>query len=213
MAKHEREKIEVRWEGPFSWPEYERENGLCPLPEEAGVYLWTFDYRGGYLIYIAGLTRDSAPIRFKKHTSFYMKGEYNVLDVAAARRGIRKRIWHGWPLQRARRRGGPDLRALQKEFEERKELILDAVRKQLAGFRVFIADAGDKKALFLSPEPRVLERLEAAIMRHLYRQPPPFCDIPDRGMKLARRRDSENPIIIENECAAPLHRLPPRLEI
>ena len=82
-----------------------------------------------------------------------MNGEYNVLDIAAAQQGVRKRIWHGWTYARTHR----------EKFEERKSTILDAVRKQLAGFRIFITDTVDMRR-----EARVLERLEAAIMRNLY---------------------------------------------
>jgi hypothetical protein len=190
--------IEVRWDGPYSWPGYESENGLRPIPKIPGIYLQTFEYQGGYLIYAAGLTRRSVPERFKQHALKYMNGEYNVLDIAAAQQGVRKEIWHGWGYARNHR----------EEFEERKSIILDAVRKQLAGFRIFITDMVDTRR-----EARVLERFEAAIMGHLYQQPSPICDIPDRGMHLASRWDSENPIIVRNNCADLLHGLPALLEI
>jgi hypothetical protein len=57
-------------------------------------------------------------------------GEYNVLDIMAAQQGIRKEMWHGWGYGRTQ----------QAEFEERKPLILDPVRKQLVGFRIFVTD-------------------------------------------------------------------------
>src|ERR1700722_15537707 len=87
----------------------------------------------------------------------------------------------------------PSFARLQ-EFEERKPVILDAVRNQLRGFRIFRAGMG--------PEPRILERLEAAIMNALYNQLPPLCDIPDRGMHLAPRWASETSILIKSHCAA-----------
>jgi hypothetical protein len=83
--------------------------------------------------------------------------------------------------------------------------ILNAVNDQLAGFRIFVADIGT--------EPRILERLEAAIMNNLYEQPPPLCDIPDKGMMLAPRWDSEEPIITEIKCEANLQGLPKQLVI
>ncbi len=172
---------------------------ICPpIPKIPGVYLQTFEHQGGYLIYAAGLTRRPAPIRFRAHTRKYLNGEYNVLDTSAAQQGVRREIWHGWGYARKHR----------EEFEERKPTILDAVRKQLVGFRIFITHTVD-----LSKEERVLERLEAAIMNNLYQQPSPICDIPDRGMHLVPRRNSENPIIVRNNCAALLHGLPAFLEI
>jgi hypothetical protein len=192
---HEATTIEVTWDGPYGWPGFESDNNLRPIPQIPGVYLQTFEYQGGYLIYAAGLTRRLVPTRFREHTRKYMNGEYNVLDIAAAQQGVRKRIWHGWGYARKHR----------EEFEERKSIILDAVRKQLAGFRIFVTDIGG--------EPRVFERFEASIMSNLYQHPSPICDIPDRGMQLAPRWDSENPIIVKNNCVAVLHGLPAFLEI
>lgn len=187
--------IEVTWDGPYGWPSFESKNNLHPIPKCPGVYLQTFEYQDGYLIYAAGITRRPVPTRFREHTRKYMNGEYNVLDIAAAQRGIRREIWHGWGYARKHR----------SEFEERKSIILDAVRKQLAGFCIFVANVRNA--------PRVCERLEASVMNNLYQQPSPFCDIPDRGMQLAPRWDSEEPIIVKNRCAVSLHGLPLCLEI
>ena len=104
-------------------------------------------------------------------------------------------MWQGWGWN-------PEKREV---FEKRKSDILDAVDEQLAGFRIFIADIGT--------EPRILERLEAAIMNRLYSQPSPLRDIPDEGMFLAPRWDSEEPIIATITCEATLHGLPEHLEI
>jgi hypothetical protein len=186
--------LEISWDGPFSWPTFENENKLPSIPPIAGVYLQTFEYQGGYLVYAAGLTRRSVPERFRQHKRKYMNGEYNVLDVIAAQGGIRKEIWHGWGYAREHR----------EEFEERKAMILDAVQKQLVGFRIFVTPMR---------EPRVLERLEASIMGNLYRQLPPICDIPDKNMYLAPWRSTEESIIVKNTCRVVLHGLPALLEI
>jgi len=185
--------IEIAWTGPFAWPSFELENNLPPIPDKPGVYLQTFEYKDGYLIYIAGITRRSVPGRFSEHTIKYMKGDYTVLDIEAIKKGVRKEVWHGWGYARKHRQ----------EFEERKSIILQAAKKQLSAFRIFIADMGGVK-----DEQRLFERLEASIMQNLYQQSSPFCDIPDKGMQLAPRWDSESPIIIKNKCAKLIHRLP-----
>jgi len=177
---HEATTIEVTWEGPYGWPGFESENNLRPIPNIPGVYLQTFEYQGGYLIYAAGLTRRPVPTRFRDHTVKYMNGEYNVLDIDATQQGIRKEVWHGWGYAREHR----------EEFEERKSIIIAAVCKQLAGFRIFVADVGT--------QPRTIERLEASIMNRLYQEQPPFCDIPDKGMMLAPRRESEAVTMVKN---------------
>lgn len=187
--------MQIEWDGPYSWTKFERENHLASIPDYPGVYLWTVEYQEGYLIYAAGLTRRSIPIRFREHTRKYMNGDYNVLDIDAMQKGIREEIWHGWGWTSEKRT----------EFEKRKSSIQDSIRKQLAGFRVFVTDVGI--------QPRILERLEASIMNNLYQQPAPFCDIPDKGMMLAPRWDSEPPIIVKNSCPANLYGLPISFEI
>ena len=187
--------LQTTWNGPYAWPTFEGQTGLQSIPKLSGLYLQTFEYKSGYIIYAAGLTRRPVPVRFKEHTQKYMNGEYNVLDINAAQQGIRKEIWHGWGYAKKHR----------DEFDERKLEILDAVQKQLKGFRIFVADVGE--------EPRILERLEASIMENLYSQPSPFCDIPDNGMFLSPRWDSEDPVYIENNCIVTIHGLSTHLEI
>jgi hypothetical protein len=187
--------IDVSWTGPYAWPGFESKTKLPPIPKHSGVYLQTAEYLNGYLIYAAGITRRPIPTRFREHTHKYLSGDYNVLDIAAMKRGKRKEIWHGWGWS-------PEKRL---EFERRKQIIIEAAQKQLEGFRIFVADIGN--------QPRILERLEASIMDWLDEQPSPFCDIPDEGMMLSRRWETELVIVAKNICAETLHRLPDRLEI
>lgn len=191
---NEERELEITWNGPYSWPGYEDDNSLPAIPKVPGVYLQTFEYKRGYLIYAAGITRRPVPTRFREHARKYMNGEYNVLDILAAQEGIRKEIWHGWGYARGHR----------EEFKEKQMAIQNAVQMQLAGFRIFVTDI---------QELRVLERLEAAIMNKLYEQAPPICDIPDRGMQLAPRWNSENPITVKSCCKVHLHGLPDFLVI
>jgi len=190
------DRIDVEWLGPFGWPKFEGK--LKPVPQKPGVYLLTVEYQDGYLIYAAGITRRPMPKRFREHTREYMNGIYNLLDIVAMQSGFRKEVWHGLWM------GKQPLKKLA-EYKERKPEIQKAVRNQLAGFRIFTADIGT--------EPRILERLEAAIMDALYKQPMPLRDVPDRGMMLAPRWPSETPIVSKNKCSATLFGLPACLEI
>ena len=70
----ESETIEITWDGPYGWPGYESENGLNPIPRIPGVYLQTFEYQQGYLIYAAGITQRRVPVRFREHTQNYLGG-------------------------------------------------------------------------------------------------------------------------------------------
>jgi hypothetical protein len=187
--------LDIVWVGPFAWPRFESETKLPSIPKHPGVYLMAVEYKNGYLIYGAGITRRPIPTRFREHTLKYMSGDYNVLNITAMRRGIRKEIWHGWGWTPEKR----------KEYERRRLMIGDAARKQLAGLRIFVAKVGKQS--------RILERLEASIMNRLYQEPPPFCNIPDKGMMLAPRWESERVIVVKNDCAAILYGIPQCLEI
>ncbi|MBN2352086.1 MAG: hypothetical protein JXD23_05900 [Spirochaetales bacterium] len=186
---------ELSWNGPFAWPGFEKDTALPQLPKTCGVYLQTFNYEKGYLIYCAGLTRISFKDRFIQHTRNYKNGKYNVLDMTSVLKGKRKLIWRGWGYYREH----------QDEFLEKKTNIIKAVNKQLLHFRIFLAENGNEK--------RFIERLEASIMNNLYNQPPPMSLIPDQGMFLAPRRGKEKLIIVKNKCDSILYGLPNYLEI
>lgn len=185
--------VEILWRGPFAWPDFEREACLPAAPRTPGVYIQAFEYDRGFVIYGAGITRRPVAVRLREHTRRYLNGEYTVLDVEAARRGERMEVWHGWGYARAHRH----------EFQARKAEIQDAARRQLAAYRIFVADP-DVPGEGL----RLRERLEAAIMEGLYQQPEPLRDLPDRGMFLAPRRASELPVHVRSACDSVLHGLP-----
>jgi len=184
---------EIFWHGPFSWPGYEKYNQLNSMPNMEGVYLWTFKYKDGYVLYSAGITNSTIK-RFREHTRNYKNGEYNVIDVEAAERGERVEIWHGWQYAKMHR----------EEFIKMKERILDAVERQLMAFRIFIAEICDK---------RKRERIEAALMLNIYNLQEPWAELADRGMFLKGRYNSEIPIRIKNICSNKIYGLPEILEI
>lgn len=189
-------KIEVReikWEGPFSWACYENQNNLDIIPDIEGVYLWTFKYKDGYLVYCAGIT-NSTKKRFRSHTLEYKSGNYTVFEVSEAERGKRKEIWHGWSYAREHR----------DEFNERKEEILKAVGEQLKSFRVFVAQVSDK---------RMRARFESAIMHNIYSSKEPWSELADRGMHLSKRKVDEIPIETKNISNFKIYGLPDILEI
>jgi hypothetical protein len=122
--------MQVSWLGPYSWPGFEEINGLSALPAFPGVYLWTVDHLSGYLIYAAGLTRRRFRVRFNEHTGRYLAGQYTVLDISDMQLGRRSEVWHGWGWI-------PEKHA---QFTERQTEIREAAKRQLAGFRVFVAN-------------------------------------------------------------------------
>jgi hypothetical protein len=63
--------MRITWSGPHAWPGFERHARPVPLPSYSGIYLCTFEYRDGYLIYSVGLTRRLFRQRFQEHTRLY----------------------------------------------------------------------------------------------------------------------------------------------
>ena len=192
---HNEFTMEVVWTGPYAWPKYEVEASLPPVPRRHGLYIQTVEYCGGYLMCAVGLTRRPIPARLREHTPRFFSGDYTILDMEALRTAVRKEIWHGWGWT-------PEKRA---EFERRKDEIGVAAHRQLAGYRMFVAE--------VDPRERTLERLEGAIWNLLHGLPKPLGDIADRGVMKAPRWKTEQPIMVKNRCEAPLHGLPADIEI
>lgn len=189
-------KIEIReieWQGPFSWTGYENQNNLDEIPDTEGIYLWTFQYKDGYLVYCAGITK-STKKRFRQHTLEYKSGNYTVFNVNEAEQGRRVEIWHGWSYARTHR----------EEFNERKGEILSAVEEQLKSFRVFVARVSEK---------RERARFEAAIMNNIYDSTESWAELADRGMALSKRWKDEILIVIKNISDIKFYGLPETLEI
>src|SRR5205085_2050292 len=128
-------EMRLSWSGPYSWPGFEETNGLPALPAFPGVYLWTAEYQDGYLIYVAGITGRQFRQRFRQHTPNYLAGEYTVLDILEMQAGRRTEIWHGWGWTEAKRA----------QFAERQTEIREAAKRQMAGFRIFVANMEDQR--------------------------------------------------------------------
>lgn len=188
-------ELSFTFTGPYSWPKHEEENSLPSLPTHSGLYLQTAEYQKGYLIHLAGLTRRPLAVRFREHTHKYFRGEYTILDPKAMTQGKRLEIWHGWGWTSEKR----------ELFEIGQQPIRAAVDKQLQESRIFVAD--------ITSEGRILERLEASIMKGLYNQTSPICDIPDRGMQLSSRWQYELPIAVKISASEKIYGLPVELEI
>ena len=187
------EKENISWQGPFSWPGFEPINKLAVIPDIAGVYLLTFEYKDGYILRSAGHT-NSMKRRFAQHKREYMSGNYTVLDVESANNGERREIWHGWSYAKAHR----------DEFVHHKDYILRAVENQLASYRLFITEIMDK---------RKRERIEFAIIQAAYVSKEPWGDLVDGGMALSGRSNCEIPFEVINICKYKIYGVPEILEI
>ena len=147
----------------------------------------------GFLIYASGVTRRSFHRRFREHTRAYRSGVYTVFDAASRKRGVRQKIWPGfWFAKRAP--------AMQQRYERSAAEINDALQELLSTYRIFVAP--------LAPVPRVLERIETAIMNALYSAGGVAAEIPDRGMALAPRWQNERGFRVRNITPVLMHGLP-----
>ena len=184
---------DILWQGPFSWPGFEQINKLDTLPDTAGVYLFTFEYKDGYILRSAGVT-NSMKRRFSQHKREYMSGNYTVLDVESANNGGRNEIWHGWSYAKEHK----------DEFLRYKDYILQSVENELASYRLFITKITDK---------RKQERIEFAIIQNAYISKKPWGDLVDGGMALRGRGNSEIPIEARNICSHTIYGIPKVFEI
>jgi hypothetical protein len=182
--------LEIDIAGPFGWPGFE--GGLPPLPAVRGVYLPTFEHQNGFLPYGVGITRRSMRSRFREHQLKYVSGDYNILDVYTANQGIRKVIWKGWSWTAEKRA----------DFDARKSEIVSLAQREMAATRIFTMDLGSS--------PRLLERIEGAIMNHFYQN---VDTLFDQGAFRMPRWQTEDPIVATFRCGSVLHGLPPQLEI
>ena len=184
------ESIDFSILGSFGWPK--RENGHPPLTEIPGVYLTTVEYKDGFLPYGVGITRRPVKRRFIEHTRNYVKGEYNILDLDYAQQGIRKVVWKGWGWT-------PEKRA---DYEARKNQVIALAHQLMLGTHIFVIETGTA--------PRLLERIEAAIANHYYKQ----VDILfDRGMLCMPRWKTEEPIFAMFHCQSNLYGFPYQVEV
>jgi len=164
------------WKGPYSWPEYEK-NESEKIPNVSGVYLWTFKYKEGYLIYLAGATT-SMKRRFKEHTKEFESGNYYILDVDSAMKGERQEHWYWNGAQK-----------YPEEFDKRKDHIFNCMKKQLQSMHIFVSEIPKEYQY----------RMEATIMHGLYYSKEKWSELADRGMKLDKvRNNDESPIIARN---------------
>lgn len=184
---------DLKWRGPFSWVGYEIFNKLEPIPDIAGVYLFTFEYKNGYILRSLGVT-NSMKRRLREHTREYKKGGYTVLDVELAKRGLRLELWHGWQYAKEN----------QDQFLANKSVILEFVKIELIAYRLFVSEIADK---------RKRERIEASILINAYSSRKPWSDLIDGGMALRGRYNYETPIKINNVCSHKLYGLPRIIEI
>lgn len=191
------ESLILNWFGPHRWPKAGRQPRVDAL-EHGGVYLFSVEHNGGYLVYCAGHTQHFRK-RFRQHDRLYWDGTYSIFDHAAFAAGKRVKVWQGFWMKKSR---SPER---QEDFILRAPEIKAATERWLDGYRVFVAPA--------DVERRVRLRLEAGLMAAFMKAGPPACDMPDKGMSLSSRWTREAPIHVRNVSSERILGLPPEMDV
>ena len=108
----------------------------------------------------------------------------------SAHAGIRKVVWKGWGWTADKKT----------DFELRKEEIISLALNQLRSTRIFIID--------ISNPPRVLERLESALVNTFHQA---GNELVDKGMLLMQRKENEAPVLLAFESRSLIYGLPSNL--
>jgi hypothetical protein len=88
------QEVHLTWRGPFSF--YSDQGLPCVFEDEfirshCGVYLWTIEHEGGYLVNYVGKTTRTFAVRFAEELEYERAQELRV-DVDLLFQGIRKPV-------------------------------------------------------------------------------------------------------------------------
>ncbi len=133
------------WQGPFVF--HDEEN--CIFNQESakipGVYLWTIDFGGGYLINYVGIATNAVSARLQEHLVYFLGGNYTIYQLDEFILGKKKSIY------------SPDGHV--NKFLNDYDKLSTKVDSQLRAYRLFYANvSGDREWL---------ERIESGIISTL----------------------------------------------
>ncbi len=183
------EIINLSWKGPFKWID-PRSNGIFASPEGglSGIYVWAVPFQESYLAHYIGETKRSFCKRLVEHTKEYLSGAYRVYDPDLFLEGKKEALWEGmWG-------NGPE-RKIGIFFRKYPELA-PQIQKFVSLFEIFLIPMKEEK--------RIVQRVEAAIANHLYKQEGVVGTFQDSGVMYYPRRDTEEPITVNIESSIPI---------
>jgi len=185
--------------GPFSWLGYEDTKSIFSASEGklSGIYLWTVKVEDGELVYYVGKTNRSFSQRMQEHLKEHLAGFYHVNSPIEFKRGEKNSLWDGMYL----RYKTPEPAELVKIYPMISSQIIELAKI----YRFFIAP--------LDFEKRILERIECAFARHLYKQPGKIGSFQESGLNYRSRIASEPPGFALFNSSTKILGLPESLEI
>lgn len=167
-----------------------------PVENQKGVYIWTISVGDKELVHYIGITGRTFGERMEEHIKGYLSGtdKYAIFDPENLKKGRLVRVWDGlW-------RG-----AEAEIFIKRYAILFPKILKLLKSFRIYVAP--------LEYDARLLERIEAALAGHLYAQEGSIGKILEPGIRYKKRKENENPVLVEVKYNNRIIGLPPKLEV
>src|SRR5688572_16509474 len=190
----ETDKFIVEFIGPFSWHGQDDTKSIFSASEgkKSGIYLWTIKVDEGELVYYVGKTNRNFSQRMREHFKEHLAGFYNINSPDELKKGKRTNIWNGM----YRRHKSPKPDELFNIYPTISHQIIDLAKI----YRFFIAT--------LEAERRILERIEYALAKHLYKQPGMIGEFQETGLNYRSRLVSEEPRIAFLKSSAKILGLP-----
>jgi hypothetical protein len=146
----------------------------------AGLYLWTVQFQGGFLINYVGETGTSFFQRMKDHMIQCMGGNYRVCDAELLLKGEKRILWNGmW------RKG---TRGLVPVFVEKYVELAPKIKEYLTVLDVFVAPTQIGR--------RIRRRTEGSIAFSLREKPAPIGSFISEDVRYFGRKEDETPILV-----------------
>lgn len=193
------DEYRVNFIGPFSWLGNNDTKSIFTATEGrlSGIYLWTVKTENEELVYYVGKTNRTFSQRMREHLKEHLAGFYHVYSPAEFKRGKKISLWDGMYL----RHKTPEPSELIEKYPTISGQIIDLVKI----YRFFIAP--------LETERRILERIECAFAKHLYKQPGKIGEFQEQGLNYRSRAKSEQPGTAQFSSSQKILGLPGSLEI
>lgn len=155
----------------------------------AGIYLWTVQFRDGFLINYIGETGVSFSRRMKDHMIQCIGGNYRICDAEQLLEGKKRILWNGvW------RKGTRDL--LPMFVDEMYVKLAPQIRDYLRVLDVFVAP--------IETDKRTRRRIEGSIAFSLREKAEPIGTFVSEDVRYLGRKQNEMPIQVSITSSAKL---------
>ena len=162
------EILNLSLKGPFKWID-PNGNDIFTSPEGKlkGIYLWTIPFQEYYLTHYVGETERTFCKRLLEHAKEFLSGAYNVYDPDLFLEGKKEPLWEGMWGSRPEKKIGV--------FLDKYPELAPQIQKFVRLFEIFLIPMDEKT--------RIMERVEAAIAKHLNEQEGVIGSFQDSGVR------------------------------